>query len=300
MRADAFIRELAAGHETVVEQRGVKLSGGQRQLVVSEYALALVLAVGAGLVMRTFANLEVLDRVVSGSIAQPRLLASLLLGFSALALSLGAIGLYGVVACGAAQRTREFGVRIALGARAGEVLGLVARDELRPVAVGVAIGLVGALALSRVLESQLYEVEPIDPVEYASAAGVLALAALVAALKPAWRATRTDPIVATEPTRSRRWPFRHGHRNRTPRRPPHRLLSVTLADHSLRVEIRDPDTSSPPPDSLDPRILTALTPGPLHRDAQRAAVGTRKQSVVPSLNATRSLRATRTPVRVSR
>ena len=139
-------------------------------------------------------DVQPLERVVGDSIAQPRLLTRLLFGFGALALLLGAVGLYGVMAYGTIQRTREFGVRLALGARTGDVLGLVsARDALRLVGIGAVVGLVGALALSRVLKSQLYEVSPVDPFVFAGAAAVLAAAALAAALVPALRAARTDP-----------------------------------------------------------------------------------------------------------
>ena len=141
-------------------------------------------------------DVQPLERVVGDSIAQPRLLTRLLFGFGALALLLGAVGLYGVMAYGTVQRTREFGVRLALGARTGEVLGLVARDALRLVGIGAVVGLVGALALSRVLKSQLYEVSAVDPVVFAGAAAVLAAVALAAALVPALRAARTDPMEA--------------------------------------------------------------------------------------------------------
>jgi len=113
-----------------------------------------------------------------------------------LALLLGAVGLYGVMAYGTVQRTREFGVRLALGARTGQVLGLVARDAVRLAGMGVAVGLAGAFALTRLLESQLYGVTPIDPIVFAGAALLLAAVALAAALAPALRAARTDPMEA--------------------------------------------------------------------------------------------------------
>lgn len=141
-------------------------------------------------------DVQLLEQVVAASIAQPRLLTGLLLGFGVLALLLGAVGLYGVMAYGTVQRTREFGVRLALGARAGEVLGLVARDAVRLAGIGVGVGLAGALALTRLLESQLYGVEPIDPIVFAGAAVLLAVVALAAALAPALRAAHTDPMQA--------------------------------------------------------------------------------------------------------
>jgi predicted permease len=153
----------------------------------------LVRAIDADVAVGDFQSLE---RVVGDSIAQPRLLTRLLFGFGALALLLGAVGLYGVMAYGTAQRTREFGVRLALGAGTREVIGLVARDALRLAGIGAVVGLVGAFALSRVLKSQLYQVSPVDPVVFAIAAAVLAAVALAAALAPAIRAARTDPMEA--------------------------------------------------------------------------------------------------------
>jgi predicted permease len=142
------------------------------------------------------ADAQLLEQVVASSIAEPRLLTGLLFGFGVLALLLGAVGLYGVMVYGTAQRTREFGVRLALGARTADVLGLVAGDAIRLASIGVALGLTGALALSRLLKSQLYGVAPVDPVVFAGAAVLLAVVALAAALAPALRASRTDPMAA--------------------------------------------------------------------------------------------------------
>jgi putative ABC transport system permease protein len=141
-------------------------------------------------------DVQPLAQVASDSIARPRLLTALLSGFGVLALLLGAVGLYGVMAYGTVQRTREFGVRLALGARTSEVLGLVARDAVKLACIGVALGLAGALALTRLLESQLYGVAAIDPLVFAGAAALLAAVALAAALAPALRAARTDPMTA--------------------------------------------------------------------------------------------------------
>ena len=169
----------------------VRAAGDPLQLVgpIREVVRAIDADVAVG-------DFQSLEHVVGDSIAQPRLLTRLLFGFGALALLLGAVGLYGVMAYGTLQRTREFGVRLALGAGTREVLGLVARDALRLVGIGAVIGLVGALAMSRVLKSQLYEVSAVDPVVFAGAAAVLAAVALAAALVPALRAARTDPAEA--------------------------------------------------------------------------------------------------------
>jgi predicted permease len=141
-------------------------------------------------------NVQLLSNVAADSIAQPRLLTGLLFAFGLIALVLGAVGLFGVMAHGTVQRTREFGVRIALGARMSQVLGLVGRDAMRLAGVGVAVGLVGAFGLTRLLESQLYGVQPVDPIVFAGAAALLAAVALGAALVPALRAARTDPMEA--------------------------------------------------------------------------------------------------------
>jgi ABC-type antimicrobial peptide transport system permease subunit len=113
--------------------------------------------------------------------------------FAASALALAATGLYGVVAYVAAQRRRELGVRVALGARAADVRRLVLGRGLAPAALGLAAGLAGALAAGRVLAAQLYGVRPTDPATFAAVAALLAAVAVAAAWAPARRAARTDP-----------------------------------------------------------------------------------------------------------
>ncbi|HEV2147308.1 MAG TPA: ABC transporter permease, partial [Longimicrobiaceae bacterium] len=137
-----------------------------------------------------------LGRVVSESLSQPRVLVLLLGGFGVLALVLGAIGIYGVVSYGVAQRSREFGVRMALGARAGDVLRLVLGGAFRLAAAGVLAGVAASLVLARLLASQLYGVRPTDPATFLGVAALLAAVALVASWLPARRATRVDPMVA--------------------------------------------------------------------------------------------------------
>jgi len=111
-------------------------------------------------------------------------------------LGLAVIGLYGVMAYAVAQRTQEIGLRMALGAQRRDVLRLILRHGLRLTLLGVALGLGGALALTRVLRNHLYEVGPTDPITFASVALVLAMVALLACLIPARRATRVDPMEA--------------------------------------------------------------------------------------------------------
>lgn len=137
-----------------------------------------------------------LEQVVSTSVATPRGRALLLGLFAALALVLAAVGIYGVVSYGVAQRTHEIGVRIALGARPEDVMQLVVGQGMRPVFLGLAIGLAGALAGSRLLASQLYGVSPTDPITFIVVPALLAGVALIASAAPAWRAARLDPLTA--------------------------------------------------------------------------------------------------------
>ena len=118
------------------------------------------------------------------------------LAFGAVALLLAAIGIYGVLAYQVAQRTREFGIRIALGSDTGRILGLVLREGLVLVGVGLGAGIIGAVLLRRLIVSQLYGVGAFDPGVLAGVTVVLAFVSLVACLGPARRATRVDPVIA--------------------------------------------------------------------------------------------------------
>ena len=138
-------------------------------------------------------RVRTMEEVAAEATSQPRFRAELVSLFAVLALILAAVGLSGVLAFSVGQRTREFGIRMALGARTGDVLRLVLGGALRMTAAGVAIGLAGAAALTRFLETLLFAVKPVDAVTFFSAAGLLALAALGACAAPAWRATRVDP-----------------------------------------------------------------------------------------------------------
>ena len=134
------------------------------------------------------------------SVAEERFTSTVLGAFAAVALALAAIGIWSVVSYQVAQRTRELGIRIALGAAPRGVLRLVVRDVLRLVGVGGAVGLAAAFGLSRLLESQLYGVDSRDPGAYLVVALLVLLAALAASLLPAYRAARIDPIAAMTET----------------------------------------------------------------------------------------------------
>jgi predicted permease len=130
------------------------------------------------------------------SLYTERLIAILSAAFGILATLLAAIGLYGVMAYSVARRTGEIGVRMALGAVPADVLRLVLFGAVRLAAAGIVIGLAGAVAAARLIESQLFGIKAADPVIYVGAALLLAVVALIAAGVPAWRAARIDPVVA--------------------------------------------------------------------------------------------------------
>jgi predicted lysophospholipase L1 biosynthesis ABC-type transport system permease subunit len=137
-----------------------------------------------------------MQRVVAESVDTRRFTMTLLGFFAALALVLGAIGIYGVLAYAVARRTREFGIRVALGAGRRQVMGIVLAQGLRIVAVGVVVGVAGALAASRVMTGLLFRVSATDPATYAAIAAMVCGIAIVACLVPLWRALRVDPVLA--------------------------------------------------------------------------------------------------------
>ena len=130
------------------------------------------------------------------SIAGPRFTMLLLAVFTGLALVLAAVGLYGVLAYAVTQRTREIGVRMALGARPAQALLLVARESLAVVGAGVVLGGLAALASARMISGLLFGIGPADPLALLGAAAVLGTVSLVATLLPARRAALVDPAVA--------------------------------------------------------------------------------------------------------
>jgi putative ABC transport system permease protein len=145
---------------------------------------------------QSVADVQTLGQVVSTSLAQPRLNTLLLGSFAALALLLAALGIYGVISYSVALRTREIGVRMALGAERADVLKLVVRHGMMLALAGGAIGLVGALLLTRLMSSLLYGIQPTDPPTFLAVLAMLAGVSLVASYIPARRATKVDPMVA--------------------------------------------------------------------------------------------------------
>jgi putative ABC transport system permease protein len=137
-----------------------------------------------------------MEQLVDASLARPRFSAVLLNWLSALALLLAAVGIYSVVAYSVAQRAGEIGVRVALGAQAGDILKLVIGQGMRPVVAGIGIGLTVSLGLTRLVATLLFGVSATDPLTFGAVAVILALVALFACAFPARRATKVDPMVA--------------------------------------------------------------------------------------------------------
>ena len=141
-------------------------------------------------------HVRTLEEYVNASFEHERLIAWLCAVFAALGLGLASVGLYGVMAHAVTERTREIGVRMALGAQRGDVIGMVLRESLVPVLAGVAAGVVGAVALARLVAGMLYGVAPRDPATIALAAVAMLGVSLAAAALPARRASRVEPMAA--------------------------------------------------------------------------------------------------------
>ena len=132
----------------------------------------------------------------AGAIAPRRTNTTLLTLFGLIAVVLAAMGVYGVIAYGVTRRTREIGIRMALGARGRDVVSMILRDAAKLALLGIVIGLVAASVLSRLLTDMLYEVDARDPVTFAAVAGLIALTAFLASVLPARRASCVDPLTA--------------------------------------------------------------------------------------------------------
>jgi len=145
---------------------------------------------------QSIGNVRTMDQLLDEVIAEPRLNIGVVASFAGVALVLACVGIYGVVAYFAAQRIQEIGVRMALGATGGEIVRLFVRRAMIPAVAGLAGGIVLALAASRLLRSQLYGVQPNDPLLYLASALALLIPVLLATLVPALRAAKTDPMKA--------------------------------------------------------------------------------------------------------
>jgi ABC-type antimicrobial peptide transport system permease subunit len=141
-------------------------------------------------------DVSTLQQILDGSLWQERFFATLLAFFAGLAMLMATVGLYGVMAYTVSRRTHELGIRMALGASAGEIRRMVLLQSGRLVAAGLGIGVVAAVLLTRLLEKQLYGVKPTDPQTFLAVSALLVAAALLASYLPARRATRVDAVLA--------------------------------------------------------------------------------------------------------
>jgi len=141
-------------------------------------------------------NIRTMTQMVETSVAQRKLSVQLLGGFAGVALLLAAIGLYGVLSHTVTQRTREIGIRTALGAQRPDVIGLVLRQGMKLTCLGILIGLAGAFGLTNLIRSLLFDVAPTDPLTFAVIPVMLAMVALLACWLPARRAAKVDPMEA--------------------------------------------------------------------------------------------------------
>jgi len=141
-------------------------------------------------------SIRTMEQTVARSLAERRFVMLVLIVFALAALLLAAVGIYGVMSYAVIRRTHELGVRAALGATRGQIVALVLRQGMRPALIGIGAGLLGALALTRLLSSLLYGVRPADPVTLAAVALLLGGIALLACYIPARRATQVDPNIA--------------------------------------------------------------------------------------------------------
>ena len=179
-----------------------QVSYGQMDLVVRAHAEPAALTATVRQEIQSmdgtlpFYQVHTLDEAVARSVATRRLTNYLLLAFAIAALILAVVGIYGVMALNVNQRVHEFGIRLALGAKPGNLLALVLRRGMRLVLLGVSLGLAGAAGLTRYLGSLLFQVKPADPLIFSGVAVVFVVVAIAAMLIPARRATATPPLEA--------------------------------------------------------------------------------------------------------
>ena len=141
-------------------------------------------------------DVDSLTGVISSSVAEPRFRAWLLGAFAVAGLALTLTGIYGVISYSVSQRVQEIGIRMALGAQSGDVLGMVLKQGMGLALVGAILGLLGSLGLMRLLSSQLFGIKPTDPVTFALSALLMIVVAACASYIPALRAARVDPMIA--------------------------------------------------------------------------------------------------------
>jgi predicted permease len=141
-------------------------------------------------------DVRTMDELVTTSLSQPRFSLMLLGAFAVLAMLLAAIGIYSVLSYSVKRRVQEIGIRLALGARLSDVLRLIVMEGMKPTLLGVTLGMMGALALARVMSTLIYGVKPTDPITFLAVATLLAVVALFATIVPAYRAAKVDPMVA--------------------------------------------------------------------------------------------------------
>ena len=162
----------------------------------SSIALAVQHAVSVVDKNQPIAQVKTMERLLSESAAQPRFYALLLGVFAGVALLLAVIGIYGVMSYTVAQRTHEIGIRMALGARAGDVLRMIIGRGMAQAVLGIALGLAAAMALTRLLSRLLYGIAPNDPMTFVAGSVLLATVALLAGFVAARKATKVDPMIA--------------------------------------------------------------------------------------------------------
>jgi putative ABC transport system permease protein len=144
----------------------------------------------------TLEPVATMEQLLANTMSRPRLYALLAGIFAAMAVSLASVGLYGLVAYTVAQRTREIGLRMALGAERARILGMMARQGLALAVIGIALGTAGAAGMTRYLEGMLFGLTPLDPATFIAVVLLFVSVAVLAACVPARRATRVDPLVA--------------------------------------------------------------------------------------------------------
>ncbi len=188
--------------EIYLLRRGERPLGNSFSVVVRTHGNAAAMApLLRAVVLETDRNAAVdevatLAQRVSASVSEPRFAAAVMTAFAALALALAAVGLYGVLSYGVAQRRRELGIRAALGASRGDLVGMVVREGITSVLAGLALGVAGAAALTRLMKALLFGVSPLDAVAFGAAPAALLATALLACAVPARRAASADPAEA--------------------------------------------------------------------------------------------------------